>query len=87
MVDLQFNEDQEFSQPIAPSKQSAFVRFVLSTRLVETERGANYVLLGVAVIGLLFTFFSFSSNGDNTTSSQQLKEGQSAFLSSGTVAP
>ena len=63
MADLQFSEEQEFSRPVETQQQSLFIRLVYKTGLVHTERDAEYLLLGVAVIGILFTLFMLFSGG------------------------
>lgn len=63
MSDIQFDEEQGFSQSIKTIEPSLFMRLVYKTGLVHTERGAEYFLLGVAVVGILFTIFMLFSGG------------------------
>lgn len=57
MADIQFNEEQEFSRRTAAAQTPRFVRLVLKTGIVSTEKGANYVLLiAVVVAGILALF-------------------------------
>jgi len=53
--DLQLDEEKVFSRRTEVPQSSAFVRFILSTRLVKTEKQAEYMLLGVAGAGLIVT--------------------------------
>lgn len=53
MANLQFNEEQDiYRRPDMP-QYSFLTRFVLGTGLVKTEQGAQYLLLGVAVVCIL----------------------------------
>jgi hypothetical protein len=66
MTDIQFNEEQEFNRPAEVPQQSVFIRLALKTGLVKTEQGANYLLLGVAIVGILFTLFMMFSSGGSS---------------------
>lgn len=66
MTELQFQEDQEFSRPVIAPQQSLFIRLAYKTGLVQTERGAEYLLLSIAAIGILFTVFMLFSNGGSS---------------------
>ncbi len=72
MTDIQFDEEQEFSRPIALPKQSTFVRLVLKTGIIKTEQGANYFLLGLVVICVCIIFFVVTSQGHTSSSSAVL---------------
>jgi hypothetical protein len=63
MSGIQFDEDQEFSRPAEIPAQSKFIQIVLKTGIVSTEKQAEYVLLAIAVAGILFTIFMLSSSG------------------------
>lgn len=53
----QLGEWQRSSDQMSTPRQSRFVNLVLATGIVETKRSAEYVLLGIAFIGVLFTFY------------------------------
>lgn len=61
--DVQF-EDEQGRRPAAAAEKSLLVRLVLSTRLVQTDRQAEYVLLGVASVVILIAIliWSFASS-------------------------
>lgn len=85
MVDIQFDEEQEFSQSIRAPRQSTFVRFVLKTGLAKTEKAAEYVLLGVAAfafIAIVFIVFGHTNTPQQTgsTESAALKAEREASL-------
>ena len=67
MTDIQFEGESEFERPSAAAAPSPFfVRLLLRTGLVQTERAANYVLIGIASVGIVFTLFTlFSFNESN----------------------
>ncbi|MHB1769791.1 MAG: hypothetical protein ACYCPH_01785 [Minisyncoccota bacterium] len=53
MADIQFEEEQQQQRPLMqPKRKPFFVRLVLATGVVSTEKAAEYVLLGIAVFGL-----------------------------------
>lgn len=56
MSDIQFQEDQEFSRRDTTPVQSKFIQIVLKMGIVSTEKQAEYVLLGFAVLLLIFAF-------------------------------
>jgi len=65
MAEIQYEEGQQ-NQPIYQTEQKPlFVRLVLATGLVSSERAAEYVLLGIVGLGIIITFFFFTSSGDN----------------------
>ena len=56
MADLQFIEEQDLQHRALASAQPSFLaRIALSTGVVETEQGAQYLLLGVAVLCVIVT--------------------------------
>lgn len=66
MTNIQFEEDSQFRQFQQPNKRKPlFIRLVLATGVVKTDRQAEYILLGIAVIGILITasvLFSSTAN-------------------------
>lgn len=56
MSDIQFIEEQEFehSKPIV--QKPLFIRLVLKTGIVSTEKQANYILLGIVVFATACAF-------------------------------
>ncbi len=87
MADIQFSEEQEFSRPVIESKQSTFVRLILSTGIVSTVEAANYVLLGIAAVCVLATFFILLSSGAKKPPPPSFKAGQNILMPPGTAAP
>lgn len=66
MTEIQFQEEQQ-SQPAYGPQQPFMIRLVLRTGLVRSERGAQYVLLGIAVIAFILSgFFLFGGTSENT---------------------
>ena len=66
MTDIQFEGESEFERPSAAASPPLLVRLLLRTGLVQTERGANYVLVGIAGVGIIFTLFTLFSFGQNS---------------------
>lgn len=66
MSGIQFDEEQEFSRPTETQQQSLLIRLAYKTGLVQTKQGAEYLLLGIAVVGILFTIFMLFSSGGNS---------------------
>ncbi len=62
---IQFEEEQQYQQPAQTEQKPFFIRLVLSTGVVSTDRQAEYVLLGVAVLGILITLFTLFSGGNS----------------------
>jgi len=63
MSDVQF-EEGNFQGRFAPvsSQPPTLVKFVLKTGLVKDDKQANYVLIGIAVVAVISTFFVIKSN-------------------------
>ena len=79
MADLQFNEGQEYARP--DLQPSLLTRLVVQTGLVQTERGAQYVLLIVAVLCLIAAMYvAFSSVSNSAAPQSPYKVGQNALL-------
>ncbi|MFA6969030.1 MAG: hypothetical protein WC217_00310 [Candidatus Paceibacterota bacterium] len=78
MTAIQFNDEQEFSRPVVLQKQSTLVRLALSTGLVKTEKGANYLLIGFALLGFIFSVFMLLPSGTNQPP-QTFQDGQSVI--------
>lgn len=53
MTTIQFDEDQEFSRSPEVTQTPLFVRLVLKTGIVSTQKQAEYVLLGLAISGFI----------------------------------
>ena len=88
MTDLQFGEDQEFSRPaMMPQQQSLFVRLVLRTGIVTTEKEAEYVLIGIIVLCVVIMFFMLTSGGSSNSSALPFEEGQNIVLPAGGTTP
>ena len=53
-TNIQYDEEPQYTAPLAQTVQKSFlIRTVLATGLVSTDRSAEYVLLGIAVVLLL----------------------------------
>lgn len=62
MADIQFEDDQYRSNNQNEQK-SFFVRLVLATHIVSNDTQAQYVLLGIAILGVIITGVLFSMGG------------------------
>lgn len=64
MADIQFNEPA-YARPVATQSEqkSLFIRLVLATGIVSTDKAAERVLLGFAFFGLIFALFLFTRGG------------------------
>lgn len=62
MNNVEFNEDQYTGQRIEYSsgKTSWFVNLILKTGITRNETTASYILLGLAIVILVVSFFLFS---------------------------
>lgn len=56
MADIQFEEEKQFRQFQQSEKKSFFIRLVLGTGVVSTDRQAEYVLLGFAALLIILAF-------------------------------
>lgn len=79
MIDLQLDEEDEYRRPAVVSQPSALVRLVLRTGVVQTQRQAEYVLLGLACAGMLIALWTLFSKG-HPAPSNPYEEGQNVFL-------
>ena len=69
MTDIQFDEEQQYrqhGQAEKAEKKSLFIRLVLATGVVSTDRQAEYVLLGIAVVGIIVSLFLSFGGGSHT---------------------
>lgn len=62
MEGVSFDEEPS-ALPSSVSRPSAMVRFLLSTKIVSTEKDAEYVLLGVAALAVVIGVSVFLSSG------------------------
>lgn len=53
MVDIRLDEEQGYQLPVQIEKKPYFVRLVLATKIVSTDKQAGYVLLGTALVGIV----------------------------------
>lgn len=60
---VQFEEEQQYQQPVQTEQKPFFIRIVLSTGIVSTDQAAQYVLLGIAAIGIIISLFLFFGGG------------------------
>ena len=87
MSDVQFNEEQEFSQRRTAPQQSFLMRLAFKTGLVQTEKGALYLLLAVAGTLLLIALFIVFSGDGSVPSRNPYVEGQNVLLPPGATIP
>ncbi len=70
MSDVEFNPNQNKYKGYQYEdnlKSPKIIKTLLKTGLVKNEKQANYVLMGVAVVAILFTIILLTSTfGDNT---------------------
>ncbi|MFA6278857.1 MAG: hypothetical protein WCS97_01060 [Candidatus Paceibacterota bacterium] len=53
---IEFNEESQ-PQPVYQTEQKSFLtRLVFATGLASTDKGAQYVLLGIAVLATILAF-------------------------------
>jgi len=57
MADVSFNEEPIATGYAPVAKKPYLVRLVLSTKIVSTDKQAEYVLIGIAVLCVLLTIF------------------------------
>lgn len=71
MSDIEFNEEQNYFNPNmqVKQKQPAMVKLIINLGLAKDTKGANIVLLSLAVVFLIVSFFFFSrlSGGNNNS--------------------
>jgi hypothetical protein len=85
MADVQFTEEQEFTR--ANVRPSLFTRLAFATGLVETEQGAQYLLLCVAVAFVSVTIYMVSAAFTKTTKYENpYKAGHNALLPASAAA-
>ncbi len=56
MAEVQFEEEPQYQNFPQPEKKPFFIRLVLATGIVSTDRQAEYVLLGVAALAIVLAF-------------------------------
>ncbi|MDO8593518.1 MAG: hypothetical protein Q7R59_01305 [bacterium] len=79
MADVQFEEEQ-YQRGYQAEQKPFMIRLVLSTGIVSTDDAAKYVLLGVAVVGILITLFVFFSGSSSAPRNNPYAEGQNVLL-------
>jgi hypothetical protein len=72
-TNIQFDEEQQYQRPAQANQKSLFVRLVLSTGVVSTDRGANYVLLAVAIIAIVLTFMISAPTKPSSTQTDKIQ--------------
>jgi len=83
MSNVQFDEEQEFSQRHMAPQQSFLMRLAFKTGFVQTEKGALYLLLAVAGALLLIALFILFSGDGSAPSLNPYVEGQNVLLPPG----
>ncbi|OIO51420.1 hypothetical protein CO131_02090 [Candidatus Kaiserbacteria bacterium CG_4_9_14_3_um_filter_50_16] len=63
MTDIQFEEEPQYQHSALPDKKPFFIRLVLATGVISTDKAAEYVLLGFAVVCLCIALFIFMNSG------------------------
>lgn len=59
MTDVSFNEEPTPVAYSATAKKPALIRMVLATKIVQTDRQAEYVLIGIAILAILAMIFTW----------------------------
>ncbi len=63
MAEISFDEEQQYQTANVGLQKSFFVRIVLNTGIVSTEKAAEYVLVALAGLLLLVSAFIFFGIG------------------------
>lgn len=87
MANLQFNEEQEFTRLNTAPRQSFLMRLAFKTGFVQTEKGAQYLLLAVAGVFLLTALFIVFSDDSSAPQRNPYVEGQNVLLPPGDTTP
>ncbi|MHB0865881.1 MAG: hypothetical protein ACYC1Y_03215 [Minisyncoccota bacterium] len=66
MEELQFDEEPTYQPRPEVEKKSLLTQLVLTTGIVSSEQQAQYVLLSVAAVATVLSFFLFFSMGTPT---------------------
>ena len=71
---IQFDEEQQYQRNQQVKQKPFFIRIVLATGIVSTDRQAEYVLLGVAALLIILAFMipSFIGSAPKGTTQHQL---------------
>ena len=66
MADIQFDEEQQYQQNDLVEQKPFLVRLVLATKIVSTDRQAEYALLGIVITVFVISGLIFfkSQSGD-----------------------
>ncbi|TSA43894.1 hypothetical protein D4R49_01620 [bacterium] len=80
MANVQFEEEQQYQRGYQAKQKPFMIRLVLSTGIVSTDDAAKYVLLGVAVVGILITLFVLFSGSSSALRNNPYAEGQNVLL-------
>lgn len=74
MADVQFEEESQYQRSGLTEQKPFFIRLVFKTGLATTDRGAEYVLLAVAVFAIIVAFaFPLLMGGSSGTPTAQDK--------------
>lgn len=61
MPDVSFQEEEEWQQRfVPPPKNSRLIELVMKTGITKDPKQANYILIGLAVVVFLVSFFVFA---------------------------
>jgi hypothetical protein len=78
MADIQFDEDQ-YQRPTQIEQKPFFVRLVLATKIVSTDKQAEYVLLGIVIVLIVVAVALPFIFNNGTTPHNPYKEGQNVL--------
>jgi hypothetical protein len=53
MADIQFDEEMQHQHPVLVDQKPFFVRLILSTKIVSTDKHAEYVLVGFVILSIV----------------------------------
>jgi len=57
MPNVSFNEEPEYARPSRNAQKPVLTRLILATKFVATDKQAEYVLIGIAVLALVVTLW------------------------------
>jgi hypothetical protein len=72
MADIQFDEEQQFQQGYQVEQTPFFIRLVLATGIVSTDKQAQYLLLGLAVVAILISIYVALPSAPKATINHQI---------------
>lgn len=90
MANIQFDEEQQYQRSAQASQKSLLTRLVLATGVVSTDKGVQYVLLGVAVLAVVLALsvpFFIGGGAPEITPEQQQRALSAPGMNPRTFSP